>query len=94
MADSLGNGRYIEYMKDIRASGQRVISFIDDMVDLSRIETGKLDLAFTNQNLDGVKWISLDARPPVAPRTPSLTRGIRRRGGPAVRKNRGGTGST
>ena len=49
---SLGNDRYVEYMKDIRASGQRVISFIDDMLDLSRIETGKIDLAFTNQNLN------------------------------------------
>jgi PAS domain S-box-containing protein len=49
---ALGNERYAEYLKDIRASGQRVISFIDDMVDLSRIETGKLDLSFTNQNLN------------------------------------------
>jgi probable HAF family extracellular repeat protein len=39
-------------MKDIQASGQRVVSFLDDMVDLSRIETGKIDLAFTNQNLN------------------------------------------
>jgi PAS domain S-box-containing protein len=49
---SLGNDRYVEYMKDIHASGQRVMSFIDDMVDLSRIETGKIDLAFANQNLN------------------------------------------
>jgi len=49
---ALGNDRYAEYLKDIRASGQRVISFIDDLVDLSRIETGKLDLSFTSQNLN------------------------------------------
>ncbi|MGQ0683004.1 PAS domain S-box protein [Bradyrhizobium sp.] len=49
---ALGNARYAEYLKDIRASGQRVISFIDDLVDLSRIETGKLDLSFTSQNLN------------------------------------------
>ena len=49
---ALGNERYIEYMKDIRASGERVIAFIDDLLDLSRIETGKLDLAFVNQNLN------------------------------------------
>ena len=49
---SLGNERYVEYMKDVRASGQRVISVLDDLTDLSRIETGKLDLAFTNQNLN------------------------------------------
>jgi PAS domain S-box-containing protein len=48
----LGNERYAEYLKDIRASGERVISVINDLHDLSRIETGKLDLAFTNQNLN------------------------------------------
>jgi signal transduction histidine kinase len=51
---ALGNERYAEYMKDIRASGERVISIINDLLDLSRIETGKLDLTFTNQNLDGL----------------------------------------
>jgi PAS domain S-box-containing protein len=49
---ALGNERYIEYMKDIRASGERVIAVINDLSDLSRIETGKLDLAFTTQNLN------------------------------------------
>jgi PAS domain S-box-containing protein len=49
---ALGNERYVEYMKDVRASGQRVIAVLDDLTDLSRIETGKLDLAFTNQNLN------------------------------------------
>jgi len=49
---ALGNERYAEYMKDIRASGERVISIINDLLDLSRIETGKLDLSFTNQNLN------------------------------------------
>jgi PAS domain S-box-containing protein len=50
----LGNERYVEYMKDIRASGERVIAIINDLLDLSRIETGKLDLAFANQNLNDV----------------------------------------
>jgi PAS domain S-box-containing protein len=49
---TLGNERYVEYMKDIRASGERVIAIINDLLDLSRIETGKLDLAFANQNLN------------------------------------------
>jgi PAS domain S-box-containing protein len=49
---ALGNERYVEYMKDIRASGERVIAIINDLTELSRIETGKLDLAFTNQNLN------------------------------------------
>jgi PAS domain S-box-containing protein len=49
---ALGNERYVEYMKDIRASGERVIAIIDELLDLSRIETGRLELAFVNQNLN------------------------------------------
>ncbi|MGJ4897392.1 MULTISPECIES: sensor histidine kinase [unclassified Bradyrhizobium] len=49
---TIGNTRYAEYMKDIRASGERVVSLIDDLLELSRIETGKLELTFTSQNLN------------------------------------------
>jgi len=49
---ALGNERYTEYMKDIRASGERVISVINDLLDLSRIETGQIDLAFAPLNLN------------------------------------------
>lgn len=48
----IGNERYGEYLKDIRACGERVITLIDDMRDLSRIETGKLDLAVTEVALN------------------------------------------
>ncbi len=51
---ALGNERYADYMKDIRASGERVISIIDDMLDLSRIESGKLDLEFASQDLNAL----------------------------------------
>jgi signal transduction histidine kinase len=46
--------RYVEYMKDIRASGERVIAIINDLLELSRIETGKLDLVFASQNLNDI----------------------------------------
>ena len=49
---ALGNERYADYLKDIRASGERVITILNDLTELARIETGKLDLAFTNQNLN------------------------------------------
>lgn len=51
---ALGNERYIEYMKDIRASGQRVMAIIDDLLDLSRIESGKMELSFANQDLNSL----------------------------------------
>ena len=50
----LGNERYVEYMKDIRASGQRVIAIIDDLLDLSRIESGKMELSFASQDLNSM----------------------------------------
>ena len=49
---TLGNERYIEYMKDIRASGERVIAIINDLLELSRIETGQINLTFASQNLN------------------------------------------
>jgi PAS domain S-box-containing protein len=48
----LANKRYIEYIKDIRISGERVIAVINDLLDLSRIETGRLDLTFASQDLN------------------------------------------
>jgi PAS domain S-box-containing protein len=65
---ALGNERYIEYMKDIRASGERVIAIINDLLDLSRIETGKLDLAFANQNLNDLVESCVAAMQPQANR--------------------------
>jgi PAS domain S-box-containing protein len=49
---SLGSERYLEYARDIRASGERMISVINDLLELSRIQTGGLDLAFADQNLN------------------------------------------
>ena len=40
------NERYKDYLKDIHASGLYVMSLADDLLDLSKIESGKLELAF------------------------------------------------
>src|SRR6202000_1283422 len=45
---ALGNERYVDYMKDIRASGERVLAILNDLAELTRIETGTLDLAFAD----------------------------------------------
>ena len=42
----IGNERYKDYLKDIHASGTHVMSLADDLLDLSKIEAGKLELAF------------------------------------------------
>ncbi|GEP04431.1 PAS domain-containing protein [Methylobacterium oxalidis] len=38
--------RYRDYLRDIHASGEHVLGLVNDLVDLARIESGNLDLAF------------------------------------------------
>lgn len=40
----LGDMKYHEYVRDILASGQHLLELIDDILDMSRIEAGKLQL--------------------------------------------------
>jgi PAS domain S-box-containing protein len=64
----LGNERYVEYMKDIRASGERVVAIIDNLADLSRVETGRLDLSLDSQDLNGLVESCVSALQPQANR--------------------------
>jgi signal transduction histidine kinase len=50
----IGNDRYSEYLKDIHSAGTHLVSLINDMLDLSKIETGQLDLTFANVSLNDV----------------------------------------
>jgi signal transduction histidine kinase len=48
----IGNERYREYMKDIYAAGLHVVSVLNDLLDLSKVETGMLDMSFANISLN------------------------------------------
>nr|WP_249731247.1 PAS domain-containing sensor histidine kinase [Chelatococcus sp. HY11] len=50
----IGNERYKEYLSDIHVSGGHVISLVNDLLDLAKIEAGRLDLNFASVNLNEV----------------------------------------
>ena len=82
----IGNERYLEYLRDIHASGGHVISLVNDLLDLSKIEAGRFDLTF----------VSVDVNEIVAARGADAAAGRRARGSwcaracaaPAARRGR------
>jgi signal transduction histidine kinase len=45
MFGPIGNEKYLEYVKDVHASSLHLLSIINDVLDMSKIEAGKLELA-------------------------------------------------
>jgi signal transduction histidine kinase len=48
----VGNARYRQYLVDIQSSGAHLLALVDDLLDLSRIEAGKLELDFAGVALN------------------------------------------
>jgi PAS domain S-box-containing protein len=77
----IGNERYREYLKDIHAAGSHLVSLLNDLLDLSKIETGKIDLSFANVNLNDLTQQCVGIMQPQANRAriiirTSLTHGL------------------
>ena len=64
----IGNERYREYLKDIHNSGEHLVSLINDLLDLSKIEAGKLDLNFSSVDLNEIASQSMALMQPQANR--------------------------
>lgn len=50
----LGNEKYMEYIKGIRESGEHLLDLISDILDMSKIEAGKYELALEEFNITKV----------------------------------------
>ena len=50
----INNEKYRDYISDIHASGAHLLSLINDLLDLSKVEAGKLELNFTSVNLSEI----------------------------------------
>ncbi len=48
----IGHEKYKEYLGDIHSSGEHVVSLVNDLLDLSKIEAGQADLSFTSVDLN------------------------------------------
>jgi len=54
MFGPLGDRRYKEYAQDILSSGQHLLALINDILDMSKIEAGKMSLKFEPLSLEEV----------------------------------------
>ncbi len=50
----IGNDRYRDYIKDIHASGRHVLSLANDLLDLTKLQLGKIDLQFAPLDVNAV----------------------------------------
>ncbi|HRK24145.1 MAG TPA: PAS domain S-box protein [Beijerinckiaceae bacterium] len=64
----IGTERYKDYLNDIHTSGTHVISLVNDLLDLSKIEAGRMELTFASVDLNAIVTSCLGIMQPQANR--------------------------
>ena len=64
----IGNERYKDYLRDMHASGGHVISLVNDLLDLAKIEAGRMELSFGSVRLNALVEKSVQLMQPQAAR--------------------------
>ena len=62
----IGNQRYIGYANDISRSGRHVLDIVNDLLDISKIEAGEMDLDFTAVRLNATVMEAISLLQPQA----------------------------
>lgn len=76
MFGPLENERYSEYSKDIYDSGRHLLSVIDDILDISKIEAGRYDVEESEVNIiDVINWCADLIRPKIQEKNQTLSIG-------------------
>ncbi len=70
----VGNPRYKEYLRDMHVSGAHVISLVNDLLDLAKIEAGKLELSLTSVSLNDLVSACVTLLQPQAARSRVVVR--------------------
>jgi PAS domain S-box-containing protein len=78
---AIGVERYKDYLRDIQSSGTHIMSLVNDLLDLSKVESGKLDLKFESVQLTDILAECVQLMQPQASRErviirASLTQGL------------------
>lgn len=85
----VGNERYREYLRDMRTAAEQMAGLIDDTVELSRAESGALELTFVSVDLNDIVQAAVKTMQPqanreriiirssLAPRMPSIVADMR-----------------
>ena len=81
----IGNERYREYVKDLHAAAAHLSSVVDDMFDLSKLESGRIDLTLSSVHLNELVQQCVAMMQPQANRGRIIIRSALTSGLPPVR---------